>query len=184
MKKLALFDMDGTLFDTSEVNYLSYQAAAMELGFQIERDKFMEVFVGKNYKDFLPLFGITDAGLLQQIHERKKELYPQFLSHAKLNIFLADIINNLPNEYKKVLVTTASRKNTIDILSSFHLDQAFDFCITQEDAAKLKPDPEAFIMAMERTGIPAENTVIFEDSQVGIQAAKACGAAVFQIRSF
>lgn len=184
MKRLALFDMDGTLFDTSKVNYLSYKEAAAKLGYNIEEEKFMELFPGRNYRDFLPAFGISREEELQFVHEEKKKLYTEFMSSAKENVFLTDIIKNLPEEYVKALVTTASRKNTEDILSAFGLQNAFDFCITQEDSKALKPDPEAYLLAMERAGISAENTVIFEDSEVGIQAAYASGASVFQIRRF
>ena len=66
--KLAIFDMDGTLFDTSEVNYRAYAEAAESLGYKIERKKFLEVFVGKNYREFLPLFGIIKDEELAEIH--------------------------------------------------------------------------------------------------------------------
>lgn len=184
MKKLALFDMDGTLFDTAEVNYLAYKEAAAKLGIDIPRDKFMEVYEGRNYKDFMPLFGVMGEQDLQFVHEEKKKIYPQYIGKAKVNWFLTDLLEELPDYYDKALVTTASRKNVLDILSAFGLENAFDFMITQEDAAKLKPDPEAFLMAMEKAGATPENTIIFEDSQVGIEAAYATGAAVMQVRRF
>ncbi|MCF0128937.1 MAG: HAD family phosphatase [Pseudobutyrivibrio sp.] len=183
-RKLALFDMDGTLFDTAEVNFLSYHAAASKLGYDIARDKFMEVFVGRNYRDFLSMFEITSESDLQFIHGEKKRLYKSFLGKAKVNWALLDIMSNMPGNYVKALVTTASRENAMDILREYHLENAFDFMITQEDAARLKPDPQAYIMAMEKAGIDAAYTVIFEDSEVGIQAAEATGASIMQIRRF
>lgn len=184
MKKLALFDMDGTIFDTSRVNYLSYKGAAKKLGYNIDEKSFMQVFTGRNYKEFLPVFGITGEEELQFVHEEKKKLYPIFLAEAKENVFVTDIIKNLPCDYVKGLVTTASKKNVEDILTAFKLQNVFDFVITQEDSKKLKPDPEAYLVAMERAGITANNTVIFEDSEAGIQAAFASGASVLQIRRF
>ena len=70
--KLLIFDMDGTLFDTSESNYCAYKDAADAWGYKLDRDTFMNVFVGKNYKEFLPMFGIKSREELIAIHDYKK----------------------------------------------------------------------------------------------------------------
>lgn len=183
MKKLAIFDMDGTLFDTLEVNYLSYHDAAAQIGYEIKAEDFSPWF-GKNYKEFLPALGITDVNDMEKIHELKKDIYPSYLNKTKVNSFLMDYINGLDQEYTKALVTTASKKNVIDILTVFDMEKLFDFMITQEDTVRLKPDPQCYLLAMKRAGVGPENTVIFEDSQVGIEAAQASGAAVMQVRRF
>ena len=51
--KLILCDLDGTLFDTLEVNYRSYKEALKMLHCNIEYDFFLEKCYGKYYKDFL-----------------------------------------------------------------------------------------------------------------------------------
>lgn len=182
-KKLALFDMDGTLLDTAEVNFLSYREAARKYGYEIERVRFMNEF-GRNYKEFLPMFGVEDTHIQEKIHEDKKRLYPNYLASARLNQHLLNMMKSMHQEYMIALVTTASRKNVEDILESFQLMEQFDFLITQEDTVKLKPDPECYLVAMEKAGINPENTVIFEDSEVGIRAAEKSQAAVIQIRKF
>ena len=79
------------------------------------------------------------------------------------------------------LVTTASKDNVFDELKHFDLDKDFDLVLTGEDIPRHKPDPQGFLMAMDRLKVPAENTVIFEDSDVGIEAAKISGASVIRI---
>ena len=184
MKKLALFDIDGTLFDTSRVNYLSYKAAAEKLGYSIAQERFLAEYEGRNYKDFLPEFGIDKYEEMKFIHDEKKKIYPNFINEVRPNIFLIDIIKSLPDYYTKSIVTTASRKNAEDLLNEFAIADIFDFMITQEDVTKLKPNPEAYLLAMDKTGVPSKDTVIFEDSEIGIEAAYATGATVFQIRRF
>jgi len=182
--KLAVFDMDGTLFDTAEVNYRSYAAAAEKIGFFIDREKFKEVFVGRNYRDFLPLFGISKEEDLEFVHKEKKMLYPQYLRYARKNQALFDIINTLKTEYVVVLATTASRANAMDILECFHVARFFDYMITQEDSKELKPNPECYLKAMELAGIGPEKTIVFEDSDVGIIAGQASGASVYKVCGF
>lgn len=182
--KLAIFDMDGTLFDTSEVNYRAYAKAAENLGYKIERKKFLEVFVGKNYKEFLPLFGITKDEELAEIHRKKKEIYINYLQYAKINEQLFRVIECIRSEYVIILATTASRKNVKDILQCFDVSHLFDCIIAQEDTKKLKPDPECYLNAMKIAKINADNTIIFEDSDVGVAAGLASGAVVYRVYGF
>lgn len=183
-KKLAIFDLDGTLFDTEEVNFLSYQAAAVACGYEITKERFSEQFVGKNYKEFLPAFGITDVTTQEKIHELKKKLYPDFLKHARKNEHLFSMIQCMKNEYVLAVATTASMKNVREILSCFAASQLFDILITQEDVKALKPNPECYLRAMELAGIKPEHTIIFEDSAVGLCAAMASGASVMKVERF
>lgn len=182
-KKLAVFDMDGTLFDTREINYYAYARAADRLGYIIEMRQFLAVFTGKNYKDFLTVLGVADPRHLEQIHEIKKELYPQYLDRAKPCEPLFDLIDTMKRDYIIALATTASQRNVKDILQYFKVEGLFDFLITQEDVTLLKPNPECYILAMERAGVQPQKTIIFEDSQPGIQAARLSGAYVINVNS-
>ncbi len=60
----------------------------------------------------------------------------------------------------------------------------FDIIIAQEDVARLKPDPECFFRAMEISGADAADTVIFEDSDTGLLAARASGACFMKVYGF
>lgn len=184
--KLYIFDMDGTLFDTSESNFLAYKEAAASVGYEIDRDKFLKVFVGKNYKEFLPLFGINEEGELHQIHEYKKAHYREFVPYIKMNERLFDLIRESREKGDAIiaLATTASRKNTEDILKCFKVEGLFDIVLTQEEVSKLKPDPECYLKVMEMAGISSDNTTIYEDSKTGIMAAIASGAKVVEVHDF
>lgn len=183
-EKLAVFDLDGTLFDTTQVNYFSYQAAAEQFGYEIAYEEFSKVFVGRNYKEFLPILGVKERETQEKIHETKKKKYAMFLERAKKNEHLFSVIPYMKEEYFLAVATTASKRNAEEILSCFKVKELFDFFITQEDVKNLKPDPECYLTAMKMAGIAADRTLIFEDSDVGIAAARASGAAVFRIECF
>lgn len=180
---LALFDLDGTLYDTGEVNYYAYKDALKSFGITLDKRFFVEECNGKHYTEFLPLV-ISDLTLMDEIHERKKNAYAENLGKARENKHLFEIIDILKEKYHLALVTTASRKNTMDILSFFGHENLFEYIVTQEDIVKTKPDPEGFVLAMEYFDAIPENTIIFEDSAVGIQAAKSTGATVMAVTSF
>ncbi|MBO4679362.1 MAG: HAD family phosphatase [Lachnospiraceae bacterium] len=176
--KLAIFDLDGTLFNTDNVNYKAYREALRPYGLELDREYFVKYCNGRHYKEFVPkIMGNSDH--LEEVHDKKKEYYKMFLDEAVMNSHLFAIIDAIRDSYYTAVVTTASRKNVEDILGRFGVRDSFDYCITQEDIHKPKPDPEGFLLAMEHFNVEPKDTVIFEDSDVGIEAARASGAAVF-----
>jgi len=184
-KKLAIFDLDGTLFDTRAVNFLSYQQALKEEGYSLEREFYESKCNGRYYKDYLPLItGSTDAGLMERVHNRKKELYPAFLSNADVNEHLFHLIRLISPEYHIAIVTTASKTNCYNILEHYEKLDLFELILTQEDVKKSKPDPEGFIKAMEHFGVESKDTLIFEDSDVGIEAARRSCASILVALGF
>ncbi len=184
MKKLAIFDMDGTLFDTRDVNYYSYSKALEEGGFNIDYDYYCNYCNGRHYTVFLPSMLNNDKKLIENIHNRKKELYAKYLDKAKINVHLFSIIENIKKDYYIALVTTASSKNTLQILNYFNKTSLFDLILTSNEIVRPKPDPEGFDKAMQYFKVTPENTIIFEDSDVGIEAALKTKSNVIKIIKF
>lgn len=182
--KLIMVDLDGTLFDTREVNFRAYKEAIEKYGFCIEYDYYCEYCNGRYYMDFLPEITTYDQDILSDIHKRKKKVYKKYLSYAKINHSLVEIINICKGKCKIALVTTASRENTNDILDEYNIRDLFDLILTHEDIEKSKPNPESFIKAMNYFDILPEEAVVFEDSSVGVKAAEASGATVFIVKGY
>lgn len=179
-----MVDLDGTLFDTSEVNYLAYKESMKPFGFDMDYSYYCEYCNGRHYMDFLPQITTTDEHVLEEIHDRKQTSYKKYLDKAKVNTGLIDMIRNCKKDYKIALVTTASKKNTADIIGMFRYDSLFDLIITCEDIKYTKPNPECFLKAMEYYNAKPNECIIFEDSDVGIIAAKKTGATVFVTEQF
>ncbi len=177
---LALFDLDGTLFDTGDVNYYAYKDALAPFGVELDKDYFVTKCNGRHYTEFLPII-MGDSDHIEEVHKAKKNTYVANLDKARENKHLFEIIKSLKDAYHLAVVTTASRQNATDILKHFGYDNLFEYMITQEDITKVKPDPQGFLLAMEHFGIDAAHTMIFEDSDVGIKAAEASGATVFVV---
>lgn len=182
-KKLALFDLDGTLFDTGDVNYYAYKDALEAYSVTLDKAYFVNECNGRHYTEFLPVI-MGDSRYIDAVHKAKKEAYANNLDKARPNTHLLEMIRIMRGVYHTAIVTTASRKNTMDILSYFGCEDLFELIITQEDITHVKPNPEGFLKAMEHFACDSCQTVIFEDSNVGIQAAKATGATVMIINQF
>lgn len=172
--KLAIFDLDGTLFDTKDVNYNAYQNAIRmaEIDVKIDYDDFCKLYNGKNYREFLPkIISNISEEQLKKIHNFKKNIYQEYLDKAKKNDLLFLMIEEIKEKFYISIVTNASKKNVEDILEKFAVKNLFDLLITQEDVENPKPSAEGFLKAMNYFNISKENTIIFEDSEIGIQAA-------------
>lgn len=182
--KLLIVDLDGTLFDTRDVNYYAYKDAIAPYGYEIDYQYYCEFCNGRHYLDFLPQITTQDKDILTAMHKAKKEAYQKHLDKAVMNRGLTDIIRLMRTEYKTAVVTTASKENCFDILKRFGLLDLFDLVLTHDDITKSKPDPEGFLMAMAYFGAKPEETIIFEDSDVGLVAAERSGALYYRTYRF
>lgn len=145
---LALFDLDGTLFNTDDVNYHAYKDALSKYGYDLDREYFVTKCNGRHYKTFLPEI-MGDTKHMEDVHEAKKKAYAGHLDKAKVNEHLFRMIDDMKTDYHISLVTTASKANSNEILRFYGYEDFFEYMITQEDLTKMKPDPEAFILAMD-----------------------------------
>ncbi len=202
-EKLVMFDMDGTLYDTVGSNYYAYKEALEQCGYTLDREFFANVCFGHNYKTFVPLIikdnlkgeytgqeldaqvkeRVTEE-LLEKVHEVKKEVYQKYFDEIRVNEGLINLIKRIKYNTNVALVTTASKKNVYDILKHFHHVDLFDYIFTQEDVKEQKPDPTCYIVAMEHFGVKPEESYIYEDSEVGLEAAFKSGANVIKVGKF
>lgn len=182
--KLAIFDMDGTLFDTAEANYEAYKNAVEKVAGKctIGWNAFKEECFGKNYKIFLKdVFGLSNA-LIENVHEAKCSCYMKYVrKYVVENKFLFDVIGSIKDRYYIALLTTASTLNTYELLDEFVRTGLFDLIITGEDVKKLKPNVEGIEKAMLYFNVDSQNTVLFDDSEECINAAKHMGIDGYKV---
>ena len=182
--KLVMVDLDGTLFDTRKVNYLAYKDAVNKYEYDLEYDYYCKECNGKYYMDFLPQITTDNKDILEDIHKIKKQKYKSYLSEATINDNLVELLKNLKSICKIALVTTASKKNTYDILKCFNILNLFDLVITHDDIINPKPNPECYLKVVNYYGYDKKDCIIFEDSKTGIEAASKSGVQYFIVTGF
>ena len=169
-------DFDGTLVDTFEANLRAYQKAFDVVGLNLTVEKYRQCF-GYRFERFMTSLGITDEEICNFIREAKKEYYPQFFDYLKPNKSLIELVEAF--HYmggKTAIASTARRENLMNVVNHLRIGDIFDLIYAGIDVKQGKPSPEIYVKAMESLKASPDATLIFEDSEVGIEAAKASGA--------
>lgn len=177
------FDLDGTLVDTHQANFEAYRLALQEAGFTLTFEDFKRS-IGHHAGTFLPWFapGLNKAGY-DAIRQSKAEHYDGLVHLSKLNSELVTFMELMQGN-QLVLVTTASRRNAQGVLSHHGLEKHFQYIITGNDVENLKPEPDAYLLALQKTGLKPTEALAFEDSETGRRAAEAAGIQVAMINKF
>lgn len=184
--KLLIFDLDGTLIDSEESNYKAYKDALAEVAVELSKDFFIKnCFNGQHYKDFLPLLMPNfSEEEIEKVHDRKQEIYVSNMKNISVNPIIKDIIIEFKNKKKLALATTAGAIAVQNVLKAIQLENAFDLILTGNDVKKKKPNPEVFIKCLEHFNIEPHQAVIFEDSDIGIEAANKTGAWIVKVEKW
>lgn len=180
--KALLVDLDGTLIDTSEANYLAYAAALDSVDVKLDRAYWRASCEGRNWRQFLPaLVGHLPDVDPAMLSEKKAALYPATLSNSRVNQGLVRRLRAARSRAKIALVTAASRTNANAALRHHALADLFDVVVTGCDVDRHKPAPDAFHLAADRLGVAPEDCLVFEDSAIGQSAAATFGARCIAI---
>ena len=182
MIKAVIFDLDGVLVTTDELHYQAWKRLAEQEGITgftrednirqrgVSRIASLEVVLEKSGKQY------SDAEK-KVLAEKKNDMYVKSLESLDKSAVLDgvfDFITYLKQKGIKLAIGSAS-KNTPMILEKTGLADKFEAVSCGLDTQKSKPDPEVFLIAADRLDIPYSECLVVEDSDAGIEAAKAGG---------
>lgn len=181
--KLILLDFDGTLVDTRMANALAYIVTLAEVGITLSVEEYLARYFGVRCMEFMRSVGVDDEEEIRRLRRRKVELYPNYFDSVVLNRPLWDWCQMMRAMGVKVwIVSTGHIDNITNVMRYLKLDSGIDGILSGDDIARPKPYPDAFLKAMEIEGVAPNQTIIFEDSDVGIEAARRSEAPYVRIR--
>lgn len=174
-------DFDGTLVDTFEVNLRAYQQAFSDVGRTLTKEKYQQCY-GLRFEAFMSRMAIFDDNVSRMICESKAKYYPMYFEFLRPNSALINLIDTFHEMGgKTAIASTARKENLMNVVNYLNIADSFDMILAGIDVKQGKPSPEIYIKAMESLNSKPEETLIFEDSEVGLQAAKASKAEYIKI---
>lgn len=181
--RLIILDFDGTLAATEEANMQAYLLALREEGIELDTEEYRRRYFGMRCPEFLREIGITNEEDIDRVRRRKIELYPTQFSSVRLNEPLWNFVQDFRSQGGKVWVaSTGQVENITNAMRYLGIEGCIDGILTSRNVIEPKPSPEVFLKVMEREGVTPAETLIFEDSLVGIAAAEASGANYVKVK--
>ena len=179
--RLIITDFDGTLVNTFQANYHAYREAFSQVGLSLSEEEYRGCY-GLRFDGFMDKMNIEDPDLRKRIRTLKGECYPNHFGLLQVNQPLLDFIRMFRKSGGKTAVASTARgKNLFNALKHIGATDDFDLILAGEDVKEGKPSPEIYNTVMSRLGMTPEETLVFEDSPVGLQAAAAAGAKYIKI---
>lgn len=179
--KGVIFDLDGTLIDSYQAIYLSFQHTYINMGLQPlpfdEVKRAVGYGLSITFRELLGEERVPEA--LRLFRQKYEEVYRQ-------NTYLLPGARKVLEALQERRIKLAIASNKLgrfsrEIFQHFGMDQLFAIILGDEDVLQNKPHPEMLFYAIERMGLRNEEVVFIGDSLIDIQTGKNAGVRVFAI---
>lgn len=190
--KAIFFDQDGVIIDTEKDGHrVAFNEMFKEFGydFQWDVEKYHELLQISGGKErmrhyfreeniFPNLSEEEETELLLKLHKRKTEIFIQLIESGKLPL-RTGVKRLMLEALDKGLIlgvcTTANERSANAIARGMLHDINFNFILAGDVVSKKKPDPEIYLLGLERTGLSPKECIVIEDSRNGVLAAEKAG---------
>ncbi len=176
-----IFDMDGVLVDSYHAHARSWQVMASEQGLAMTGAQFDATF-GRTSREIIaalwPEACYSDAEIAA-LDARKEAAFREILAaHFRPMRGVDRLLQSLFDAGCPVAVGSSGPPENVElVLGLLRKRPQFAAIVHGMDVTRGKPDPQVFLLAAERLGIPPRRCVVIEDAALGIAAAKAAGMA-------
>lgn len=186
--KAALFDLDGTIVDSDNLHFSSWNQSLKQFNVNLKYDDYIHNLAGfpssLNAEHLIEKYSLLIS--IEELSLLKDENTKYNLEKGEIK-FMPEAIETLDyfsNQNIPLFLVTGSPRNEVDIiLGKNNLNKFFEFAITRTDVTNSKPSPESYLKAVKKSNINPVNIIVFEDTKNGVTAAKSAGLTCFAIQS-
>jgi HAD superfamily hydrolase (TIGR01509 family) len=173
-----LFDLDGTLVDSSPAHERAFLEALAALtageaeGFEYQQ------YRGLSTAAVFESLVEADGETLDALVKAKREAYLDQVQHGEVLLFpyAETLLREIQDSGRRsFLVTSASNRSALTILEKYELKAFFSDVVTSEDVCRPKPAPDMFELVLRRNQLTPSLCVTVEDAVSGVRASHAAG---------
>jgi len=180
-----IFDCDGTLADTMPLHLQAWCRTFEDYGLQCPESLIYQLTgmpADKIVGVYNDRFGTTlDARRFAREKNRRAQ---KLLSRSRPHHPVVEVAAAFRGKLPMAVASGGSRQNVITTLQAIGLLDWFTTVITSDEAIAPKPDPAIFIEAARRLGVQRQHCQVFEDGDVGLEAARQAGMVAVDVRPF
>ena len=179
--RAVLFDMDGVLYNSMPSHAKAWHRAMAHFGYDLpEQEAYMHE--GRTGASTINIVSLRQRGVeeseerIQEIYRVKSEFFNEYPPAEPMPGAL-ELLRKLQTQGLKILIVTGSGQASLLDRLNHHFPGIFcrELMVTAFDVKRGKPDPEPYLMGLQKGGLHADECVVVENAPLGVRAAKAAG---------
>ncbi|MFV0482776.1 MAG: HAD family hydrolase [Bacteroidales bacterium] len=180
-----IFDLDGTLVDSMPLHYISWRDTGQEYGIEITVD-ILKQMAGKPMNPSLDYLDELFNTKLPRVEFSTKKEKTVWENIDKIEIIpeVFEYVKHYAGKLPMAVGTGSTKEVALKIMTNTGLDRYITHVVGGDEIKKHKPDPETFLKCAELINIEPEACAVFEDGQLGIDAANSVGMLPVDVTKF
>ena len=179
-----LFDLDGTLVDSSPVHAAAFESTLQANTPELAADFRYETIRGMSTPDSFRALGVSGGSLVARLTEEKRRRYREAVEAGQLALIpgARRLLELLTSHGRHLcVVTSASGGSSSAALRTTRIEHFFSAVVTSEDVERSKPHPDIILHCLDRFGLEKAAVVVIEDADSGILSALGAGVDVVAV---
>ena len=179
--RAVLFDMDGVLYNSMPYHAKAWNRAMADFGYHLPEDE-VYMYEGRTGASTINSVSLRQRGVeeseecIQEIYRVKSEYFNEYPPADPMPGAL-ELLRKLKDQGLMILIVTGSGQRSLLDRLNHHFPGIFrsELMVTAFDVKYGKPNPEPYLMGMQKGNLRPEECIVVENAPLGVQAAKAAG---------
>ncbi len=173
-----IFDMDGTLIESTEADFLAWQKTFKDYNRALTFETYKPLLGIKSADVATKVLGLTNDDDIKLCLTRKLDHFRNIVATNRIKPVdgAEKLLISVSQLHVKVALATSSRQQKMHmVMMDLQFLQYFDEVVTGEEVTQSKPAPDIFLLAAKKLALQPEDCLVIEDAVAGVTAAKAAG---------
>ena len=185
MIQALIFDCDGTLTDSMPLHFLAWNRTMRRFGIEFSEDRFYALGGIPSDKIIKMLADEVNMSLdVAAVTQEKEQAFLQSMHLLTEIKAITSIVRENKGKFPMAVASGGFRDIIEKQVAHIGLEGWFDTIVTAEDTTRHKPEPDVFLEAARRLGAAPAHCRVYEDSDLGIEAARRAGMEWVDVRMF